>query len=415
MLARRRRLVRLLTWRRARNYALILLLPLYVAAWVFGVVTGTPPLNSSGTPLSGDYIAFHAAGRLVLEGRASEMYDKPTVVGVQDGLLGGVIPGFYDAYRNPPFYALLYAPLAAVDLLPGFGVWSVLGLACLGLALKLLLGDAPAVMRDRWRGLLILVLAFPPVYFGLIDGENAMVSLLLYALIVRALVRRQDLALGVWCALGLFKPQLFFVFPLIFVATRRWRALLAYVVTAVVLFAVPFVLVGADGMQSWLRILLEPEGGNATVNGWRMTSAKAFFDTLLPSNATLSLALYGLTSAVLVFGLIRTWLRRDVDLASVWVLTVLVAVLVDPHLVDYDLTVLVAAGVIGAALVPRLALLIVPLYVTTLLRAQVPVGDAAVLLTPLLLALCAVWVYRSLREPSASDVSEQRQLVGAHS
>jgi hypothetical protein len=415
MLTWRRRLVRLLTWRRARNYALILLLPLYVVAWVYGIATGTPPLNSAGTPLSGDYIAFHAAGRLVLDGRASEMYDKPAVVGVQDALLGGVIPGFYDAFRNPPFFALLYAPLAALDLLPGFGVWSLLSLACLGLALKLLLEDAPALLRDRWRGLLILVLAFPPVYFGLIDGENAMVSLLLYALIFHALVRGQDRALGVWCALGLFKPQLFVVFPLIFVATRRWRALAAYVVTTVVLFAVSFVLVGADGMQAWLRILLEPESGNATVNGWRMTSAKAFFDALLPGSAGLSLALYALTSAVLVFGLIRTWLRRGADLAGVWVFTVLVAVLVDPHLVDYDLTVLVAAGVIGAALMPRLSVLIVALYLTTLLRPQLPAGDAAVLLTPLLLAICAVWVYRCLREPLAANVGEQRELVGAHS
>ena len=36
-----------------------------------------------------------------------------------------------------------------------------------------------AEARERWRGLVVLVLAFPPVYFGLIDGENAIISLLL--------------------------------------------------------------------------------------------------------------------------------------------------------------------------------------------------------------------------------------------
>src|SRR5262249_37725424 len=154
---------------------------------------------------------------------------------------------------------------------------SLVSLVCLGVALALLLDDAPG-LRSRWRGLLIFVLAFPPVYFGVIDGENATISLLLFALIFRAFARGQDRALGVWAALGLFKPQLFFVFPLIFVITRRWRALGAYVVTAAVLFAVSLALVGVDGMQTWVRVLLEHESGNALANTWRMTSAKAFLD-----------------------------------------------------------------------------------------------------------------------------------------
>ena len=48
----------------------------------------------------------------------------------------------------------------------------------------LLLGEAPR-LRERRRGLVVLVVAFPPVYFGLIDGENAVISLLLYVLIYR--------------------------------------------------------------------------------------------------------------------------------------------------------------------------------------------------------------------------------------
>lgn len=409
----RSRIVRLLTWRRARAYALVLLV-LYVVAWVDVVALGQPPLNSAGAPLAGDYIAFHAAGWLVLADRASELYDKPAVVEVQDRLLGGRIPGFYDAYRNPPFFALVYAPLAGLDLLPGFATWSLLSMVCLGVALAVLLAEAPG-LRPRWRGLLILVLAFPPVYFGVIDGENAIVSLLLFALIFRALARGQDRALGVWSALGLFKPQLFFVFPLIFVATRRWRALGAYLVTAVVLFGVSLVLVGVDGIEAWLRILLEPEGGNATVNGWRMASAKAFLDALLPNADRLSLAVYAVISLILLAALLRTWRRPDVDLAPAWVLTVLVIVLVDPHLVDYDLTVLVAAAVVGAALVPRLILAIVPLYLVLLLRAQVPLGEASLLLTPPLLIACAVWVYRQIHTRRSVRLGEPSvELIGAH-
>jgi hypothetical protein len=39
------------------------------------------------------------------------------------------------------------------------------------------------------------------------------------------LVRDQNGAAGAWAALGLFKPQLFFLFPVLFLVSRRWRAL----------------------------------------------------------------------------------------------------------------------------------------------------------------------------------------------
>lgn len=401
-----RRLARLLNWRRARFFALVLI-ALYVVAWVDVVVlTGDPPLNSGGVPIAGDYIAFHTAGRLVLTGHAAELYSHDAVSRLQVGLLDGRIANFYDAFRNPPFYALVYVPLALLDLLPAFAVWCVLGLACLGLALRLLLAEV-LQLREGWRGVLIFAFAFPPLYFGLIDGENALLSLLLFALIYRSLVRQRDVALGVYCALGLFKPQLFFVFPLVLLVTRRWRALAAYAATAVVLAAVSFALVGADGLQAWVRVLLEPEGGNATVNGWRMASAKAFFDALLPSLASLSLALYVVVTVALLAAMAFIWSRRSVNLPTAWLFTCLVAVLVDPHLVDYDLTVLITAAVAAAPLVSRQRWAALLLYVLSLLRAGLPVGELSVQLTPLLLVITAVWVFRNLRrEPSPSSTPQ---------
>ena len=115
----RQRLARLLTWRRARRVGMVLI-ALYLVAWIDVWRTGTPPLNSVGAPIGG---RLH---RLSHRGTA----DRPragaprctttrTVVSVQDGLLGGAIPNFYDAYRNPPFFALAYLPLVGLDLLPG--------------------------------------------------------------------------------------------------------------------------------------------------------------------------------------------------------------------------------------------------------------------------------------------------------
>jgi len=81
-----------------------------------------------------------------------------------------------------------FVPLALLDLVPGFIIWTLFSLGCLGLAIWLLLKDVDgaerttARLRDagaevpelkpRWRGLLVLVFAFAPVFFGLIDGRT---------------------------------------------------------------------------------------------------------------------------------------------------------------------------------------------------------------------------------------------------
>ena len=276
-----RRVDRLLTWKRACVYA-VPVIAVFVAAWVYTLVGAQPPLNAQRIPIGGDYIAFHTAGLLLMQAQGAQLYEHALVVATQDDLLQGAAPGFYDAYRNPPFFALPFAPLSLLGLIPGYAAWSLLSLAFLALALWLLLQDVPE-LQARWRGLTILVFAFPPVIIGLLDGQNTTLSLLLYVLIYRSLLRGQDRAAGVWAALGIFKPQLFFVFPIIFLASRRWRALATYAASALLLALLSFALVGSEGTLGWLRILLDMETANSAANAWRMHSLKAFFDLLTPS------------------------------------------------------------------------------------------------------------------------------------
>jgi hypothetical protein len=386
---------RLLTWKRARVYSLALVF-IYVFAWGYVLVNGEPPLNSSGVPIGGDFIAFYTAGRLVLSGEAAQLYDHDTVAGLQNLILGGRAPGLYDAFRNPPFFVLPFVPLGFLDLLPAFAVWFIVSTVCLAAALWLLLDEVPELRRG-WRGLVAMVLAFAPVYFGLIDGENATLSLLLYVLIYRALVRDQTGLVGVWAALGLFKPQLFLVFPLVFVARRSWRALLTYALTALGLAAVSLALVGVAGMLAWLRILVEPEAGNALTNAWRMASLKSFIDALLPSSSSLALGLFLASAVLLLGGVIAVWSSRRTSRRMAWIFTSLVAVLVDPHLVDYDLTVLVPAGVLAATLVPSVRIGIALLYPVLVFRAQLPLGDSTLQLSPLILVVCLGVVWSRVR------------------
>jgi hypothetical protein len=86
-----------------------------------------------------------------------------------------------------------------------------------------------------------------------------------------------------------------------------------------------------------------------------------------------------------------------------WALASLAAVLIDPHLVDYDLTVLVAAGVIALPLLRAAQWLTVALYPALLLRLAIPLGQQSFQVSVILL-VAMLWItWRALHR-------EERQL-----
>jgi hypothetical protein len=196
-------------------------------------------------------------------------------------------------------------------------------------------------------------------------------------------------------ALGLFNPQLFIVFPFLLLARRMWRGLVVYVLVAAALAVVSLLLVGPAGLNAWFHSIADFEAGNSAANAWRMASLKSFFDLLLPGMRSLSLALYAACATVLLALVVWLWSLARASLAATWALTCLAAVLIDPHLVDYDLTVLVCAGVLvlaaDATLLNRW--MVAALYISALLRPELPIGEAGVLITPLVLIvlLCATF------------------------
>jgi alpha-1,2-mannosyltransferase len=397
------RVSRLLTWKRTATYAAIVGL-LYLSSWAYSTFADFGPLTRTGEPTAGDYIAFYTAGRMLVTGLGSQLYDPTTVRSLQVETMHFAIPTLYDPFRNPPFFALVYAPLALVGLLPSFALWSGLNLAGLGLAVWLALDDA-AQLRRHWRAIAILVLTFEPVYRGLIGGQNGAVSLLLYVLIYRAIRAGREPAAGAWAALGLFKPQLFLVFPIVFAASRRWRALATYGLVAAGLATVSVAIVGIDGLLAWSRVILDHEGGNAVKNAYRMHSLKAFFDLLLPEQPGGALALFLVASAVLLVPLVRAWSVANAwseQLPLRWALTSAIAVLIDPHLLDYDVAVLVLSGLLIGAARPEgrwWAFAFYVAFTTALLfDSRLPLGEAQLQLTVPLLVALVWWSWRRLSE-----------------
>ena len=342
-----RRVERFVSWQRVQRWALAGVL-VWAAVYAWLLAGGALPQDRFGHLVGGDYSVFYAAGRLVVAGQGPELYR----LGIQQQT--GVVALFSDArsagggyvrYVNPPFYALLFAPLSCLPYLWSFALWSCLSLLCLAGAL-LALRKHVALLQVHLGTILALSLCFLPAIDALLDGQNSLLSLLLFALLYRSLADRRNVQAGIFAGLGLYKPQLFLLFPLLFLFDKRWRALAAYGATALVLAGLSVAAAGPGGPAAWLRLLASPGFGDALLQPQigRVDSLGGFADLLLGVSSRGSELLTVALSAVLVASLLWCWRKGAADaskLQTLFAQAVITALLISVHLFDYDLAILI--------------------------------------------------------------------------
>ncbi len=191
-----------------------------------------------------DFLAFFAAGRLVLEGRPNDLYDAGALTAIQRTVIPAPVgANGYMPFINPPFAAVAFAPIAALPAQLARSTWAVLSLAMLALA-GLWIGR-PLPTAQRIASALLVTLSFP-AYHSLAEGQWS-AAMLLGGLAALWAARR-----GSWRAAGLalatwwLKPQLV-ILPLVALALdRRWTAVAWTILggVALVVVSLPFVGVG---------------------------------------------------------------------------------------------------------------------------------------------------------------------------
>ena len=205
-----------------------------------------------GTLVGADHLAFYTAGppdprrpaRRHVRLRGS--LDRAT----SRRLIGWDWDGF-EAYRNPPFYALLYLPTAGLSYYASFLIWTAIGLRRCSRSRSALLKPAAAAARvpaGRSRS--------TRCSRRQLRAEHAL-SLAVFAGVYRLLANDRPFAAGLVAGLLWFKPQLLlglFVWWA-FYPRRYFRCWLGVGVTGLVLAAV-----------SWLAV---PEASRAFVETLR--------------------------------------------------------------------------------------------------------------------------------------------------
>jgi hypothetical protein len=323
----------LITRERVRNYSWILLITSLVVA-VPHAALGRFPVALSGEIVFPDYLAHWTGGRLLLEGREDMLYDPAFQLEFQRAAVPGT-PGL-SWFVSPPVAAGMYLPLAWLPYGTSALLWTGLMVGAFALCLRLV----RPLVRTRSRDFSLLVLAFtatPAVFEVLGAGQDSLAALLILVVGLRLLLAGRDGAAGATLALGIVKPHLFVLVPVALLIQKRYRASGAFVGVAFALVLASVAVVGVQGWLNWVNAISSPLYAEAVQvhQTWKMQSVSAL-GTALGAPHVIAYATLAIGCVALAVGLNRS--RGDTE--HVWALTLMTTVVFSPHVMVYDLVIL---------------------------------------------------------------------------
>lgn len=332
----------LLTRERLTVYPCLLLL-----AWL---ATFTASLVVGQAELLPDFAARWTAGHLVVSGDVGSLYDPGVQSKVQAKALRRTSLSWF---VSPPFVAVLFAPLGALPYGLACILWSAVSVGALVWAMFLLKPLAPVHLRNNWHLALLIGAACAPTLELLGSGQDTSLIVLAVVAGMRMLRSGQPGLAGAVLALGLVKPHLIFLVPVLLLLRRQWHALAGFASTGAALLGLGWALVGSKGMATWLSVPFTPLYVSEVTQGqaWKSTSLSALLIGVAPSadpwwNTMATLAGMGAVIAglaVLVKFRGRTVSTRD------WGILLLTTCVASPHVMLYDVVLAVPAVLVTPA------------------------------------------------------------------
>jgi len=204
----------------------------------------------------GDFTALYTAGKLLQRGEGHHLYDAKHQWEVQlefastVAIRRGPLP-----YIRPPFQAILFFPMAWLDYPHAFFVWMALKMSMLFLIPFLLRSHLVSVPLRFYWVISLLSLSVTWVTMDLLQGQDAILFLLICVLAFTAVSRGSDFLAGVWLGLGLFKFHIILTIILVLAIRRRWRILLGFQLVALCLLLISMALVGRETLLDYPQYL----------------------------------------------------------------------------------------------------------------------------------------------------------------
>jgi hypothetical protein len=291
-----------------------------------------------------DFTIYYSAGTMVRQGLGHQLYDEAMQFKVQREFSPEVANRLAALpYNHPPFEAALFVPFTYVPYPWAFALWDLANLAMLVSLPFLLRPHLPQLQNYPWPLWVLANLAFFPIFITLLQGQDAILLLFLYAVAFVCLKENRDVWAGGWLALGLFKPHL--ALPLIFLllVQGRKRILAGFALVAAILVLVSIAIVGKQGMELYPRYVIHLENtlARGAIVPSDMPNLRGALSILFPTESHMASAVLVISLALLLFTVFEC---RKIHLNNLFdlkfSLAALATVLVSYHALIYDLSVL---------------------------------------------------------------------------
>jgi hypothetical protein len=210
-----------------------------------------------------DFLAFYTGGLIVREGLSDSLYSRDVQEATQQELLtpdvadrlsqqvrARVLP-----FLNPPFVAVLFAPLTVVSLPQAYAWWVGINIGLLVALIALLTFAAKSWSLPERLVAASAGLTFLPAYFTVWQGQISILLSLVVVLGWMALTARREVLGGLALSALWAKPQYAVLIPVFLLWQRQWGAILGFLLGTLLLLAVSVLVTGAQGMWQWVSLL----------------------------------------------------------------------------------------------------------------------------------------------------------------
>ena len=363
---------------------------LYTMSW-----HGPFPRDGTTLVVGRDFLNFWMYGRSAPAADPGRFYDLAEYHRALDALLGANYPGQNWSY--PPSIFFLAAPFGWLGYLPALLLWTLLGYAVFFAVARRHIAD---------HRLLVALMLSPAAVLCVMSGQSSLLTAAML-LTIFAWLDRKPIAAGVLIGLLTFKPQLGILFPVMLMASARWRVFASATLTTLLIAAATAIVFGP---QVWIDFVTHGLPTNNIVLADPQRIATPFYPTVfmnlrgidLPYSSAMTIQLgFSIFAAAAVFWAFRT--RRDADPLVLMALFLACSICGVPYLLSYDTLALtfvamlmLAAGTLDAA-GRRLAQLVYWLPII-----QIGLGNLHVPGPALIAPAVAIYAIVRLRLPSAS-------------
>jgi alpha-1,2-mannosyltransferase len=299
-----------------------------------------------------DFYIYYATSLLLLKRGPAVVYDFTIQKQFQDQVTsqwGGqfiLLP-----HILPPWVTLLFYPLGLLSLRAAYILWGATIILLVAAAIAILLRAA----RLRGRAALLAAAAAAaslPVFVLLVQGNSDAPMVAAVAAAALAWTTGRQARAGVFAALGLVKPQLVLLLPVLFLVRRSWRAVAAFAGVCAALLAISLLVFGPAACLAWLKIL-GPWAFGGQIN-YPVDTQSQFSLRGLLQFVGLPLSLQLVVLAIGFLGVAVVLYRSGADARLQLALAIAGSLALSPYQHAHDLSLMIVPGMLLGGALPIL-------------------------------------------------------------